>query len=52
VHYGLQDGGEWGDADARANQNGVLRAKDLRGGGTERPVDIDLQITKTKALFF
>ena len=41
--HGLQYRCKGGDADARADQHGVLRSKDVGGRGTERTVDVDLQ---------
>ena len=43
VHYGLEDGGEGSDADARPDQHRVLRAEDLRRRGAERAVDEHLK---------
>ena len=43
VHDGLEDGGEGGDADARADEDGVLGAEDVAGGGAEGTVHEDLQ---------
>ncbi len=43
MHDGLEDGGEWGDSDARPDEDGVLGAEDLRGGGAEGSVQVDGQ---------
>lgn len=42
VHDGLEDGGERGHPDPRANQHGVLGAKNLAGRGAEGPVNVNL----------
>ena len=42
VHDGLQDGGKGGDADAGADQDGVLGPEDLAGWCAERAVDVNL----------
>lgn len=42
MHDGLKDGGERCHADARADEDGVLRAEDLRGRRPERTVDVHL----------
>ena len=43
MHDGLQDGGEWGDSDARPDEDGVLGAEDLRGWGAKGSVQVDGQ---------
>ena len=42
VHDGLQDGGEGGDADAGADQDGVLGPEDLAGRCTKWPINVNL----------
>lgn len=42
VHDALQDGGEWRDANASPDQDGVLRGEDLPGGRPVRPVYVAL----------
>lgn len=42
VHDALQDGGEWRDADASPDQDGMLRGEDLPGGRPVRSVHVAL----------
>ena len=39
----LKDGGKGRDADARADEDGVLGAEDVGGGGAEGAVHVHLQ---------
>ena len=43
VHDGLQDGGERGDADAGADEDGVGGAEDVGGGSSKRTININLK---------
>ena len=43
VHDGLQDGGERGDADAGADEDGVLRPDYVAGRRAVRTVQVDLR---------
>ncbi len=46
MHDGLEDGGEWGDADARGDEDGVLGAEEVAGGSTEGSIEVDLKARK------
>ena len=48
MHYRLQNGREWRDADSGADEHRVLRPEDLRRRRSERTVNVNLKRPRVK----